>query len=57
MAFDHHPGLAALHAAIAGNSEPSVAEEKEQKKELEEITKELAEDLKINRPAWKGFGS
>lgn len=62
MAFEHHPGLAALHHAIVGNNVfvdagKSVEQEREEKRELEEITKELTEDTKLNRPSWKGFGS
>lgn len=62
MAFDHHPGLAALHNAIVGNNVfvdagKSVEEEQEEKRELEEITKEIVEDAKLNRPSWKGFGN
>lgn len=55
MAFEHHPGLAALHAAIGVPNEPSVAEELEAKKELEEITKELQEEVRIERPKRRGF--
>lgn len=55
MAFEHHPGLAALHAAIGVPNEPSVAEELEAKKELEEITKELQEEGRIERPKRRGF--
>lgn len=56
MAFAHHPGLAALHAAIA-TQEPSVAQELEKRIELEEIAKDIQDDVKVNRPTWKGFGS
>ncbi len=59
MAFDHHPGLAALHSAISGGQEA------QQKKELEEIVKDIADDAKVERQesepvisrTWKGFGS
>lgn len=64
MAFEHHPGLAALHAAIAGDAavaaaqEPSVEEEAAEAAELEAIVKEIADDTKVSRSTWKGgFGS
>ena len=55
MAFEHHAGLAALHAAITG--ERTATEEAEERIELEAITKEIQDDVKVNRPTWKGFGS
>ena len=65
MAFEFHPGLAALHAAITGQ-EPAVQEAIEEKKELEEIVKEFADDAKVERTepvlekplhSWRGFGN
>jgi hypothetical protein len=62
MAFAHHPGLAALHQAITnGQTEPTpiaetVAAQVEKKVEIEEITKELQDDARLERPKWKGFG-
>lgn len=58
MAFEHSPGLAALHAFMSGKQELSVEEEKEVKAELEAITKDIEDDEKLSRPVWKGgFGS
>ncbi len=64
MAFEHHPGLAALHSVITGGQQPAP------QKELEEIVKDIADDAKVERQeaerqeiepviarAWKGFGS
>lgn len=63
MAFEHHPGLAALHAAIAGDAavavqhEPSIEEEAAEAAELEAIAKEIADDNKVIKSMWKGgFG-
>lgn len=55
MAFEHHAGLAALHAAIT--SERTAEEAVEERIELEAIAKEIQDDVKVNRPTWKGFGS
>jgi len=55
MAFEHHPGLAALHAVIGASNEPSIEEELKAKTELEEITRELQEEGRIERPRRKGF--
>jgi hypothetical protein len=64
MAFQN-PGLEALHQFItapnsAPNSAPAieqnVAEQVENKVEIEEITKELQDDARLERPKWKGFG-
>ena len=63
MAFDHHPGLAALHQVITGGAakpapiEQSMVKEAEKKAEIEEITKEVQDDARLARPQWKGFGS
>lgn len=46
MAFEHHPGLAALHQAIAGEQNSA----KEIKEEIEAITKEVEEDKRLRRP-------
>lgn len=64
MAFEHHPGLAALHAIVTGQ-ELSVEEAAAEQKQLEEITKDIADDAKVERQeaepvplrTWKGFGS
>jgi hypothetical protein len=56
MAFEHHAGLAALHAAITGG-ERTASEETQQRVELEAIAKDIQDDAKVNRPTWKGFGS
>lgn len=46
MAFEHHPGLAALHQAIAGEQNNA----KESKEEIEAIAKEVEEDKRLRRP-------
>jgi hypothetical protein len=56
MAFEYHAGLAALHAVIAGG-ERTATEEDQECAELEAIAKDIQDDVKVNRPAWKGFGS
>lgn len=64
MVFQN-PGLEALHQYITRNNsvpecapaiEQNVAEQIEKKVEIEEITKELQEDARLERPKWKGFG-
>lgn len=46
MAFEHHPGLAALHQAITGQRSNA----KESKEEIEAIAKEVEEDKRLRRP-------
>ena len=46
MAFEHHPGLAALHQAITGEQNNA----KENKEEIEAIAKEVEEDKRLRRP-------
>lgn len=46
MAFEHHPGLAALHQAITGQRNNA----KESKEEIEAIAKEVEEDKRLRRP-------
>ena len=46
MAFEHHPGLAALHQAITGEQNNA----KESKEEIEAIAKEMEEDKRLRRP-------
>jgi dihydroorotate dehydrogenase len=61
MVFQN-PGLEALHQYITGEQksaapiEQNVTAEAEKKAEIEEITKEVQEDARIERPVWKGFG-
>ncbi|MGA0792740.1 MAG: hypothetical protein ACO3O5_09940 [Burkholderiaceae bacterium] len=64
MAFQN-PGLEALHQFVTANNstpnpapaiEQNVAEQVENKVEIEEITKELQDDARLERPKWKGFG-
>ncbi|AEX56050.1 hypothetical protein S-CBS4_gp083 [Synechococcus phage S-CBS4] len=60
MAFQN-PGLEALHQFITGNApaspiEQTVVQEAEKNVEIEEITKELQDDARLERPKWKGFG-
>jgi len=64
MAFQN-PGLEALHQYITRNNsapesapaiEQNVAEQIEKSVEIEEITKELQDDARLERPKWKGFG-
>jgi len=68
MAFAN-PGLEALHQFVTSkNSAPdsapdsapvikqSVVEQVENNVEVEEITKELQDDARLERPKWKGFG-
>lgn len=62
MVFQN-PGLEALHQYITGGQESpapieqTVAAETEKKAEIEEITKEVQESARIERPVWKGFGN
>lgn len=62
MVFQN-PGLEALHQYITGGQssvpsiEQTVTAETEKKAEIEEITKEVQEDARLERPKWKGFGS
>lgn len=62
MVFQN-PGLQALHQYITGEQqsvspiEETVVVEAEKKAEIEEITKEVQEDARLERPKWKGFGS
>lgn len=62
MVFQN-PGLEALHQYITGEQkspapiEQTVAAEAEKKAVIEEITKEVQEDARLERPKWKGFGS
>lgn len=62
MVFQN-PGLEALHQYITGGQksitpiEQAVTAEVEKKAEIEEITKEVQEDARLERPKWKGFGS
>lgn len=62
MVFQN-PGLQALHQYITGERqsvspiEETVAAEAEKKAEIEEITKEVQEDARLERPKWKGFGN
>jgi hypothetical protein len=62
MVFQN-PGLEALHQYITkGQNPPSpieqtMVEEAEKKAEIKEITKEVQEDARLERPKWKGFGS
>jgi hypothetical protein len=64
MAFAN-PGLEALHQFVTSkNSAPdsapvikqNVVEQVENNVEVEEITKELQDDARLERPKWKGFG-
>jgi hypothetical protein len=60
MVFQN-PGLEALHQYITRNNsapaiENNVAEQVENNVEIEEITKELQDDARLERPKWKGFG-
>ena len=64
MAFQN-PGLEALHQFVTGSNpapdsapviEQNVAEQVDNKVEIEEITKELQDDARLERPKWKGFG-
>jgi len=60
MVFQN-PGLEALHQFVTkGNPAPAieqtVAAETEKNVEIEEITKELQDDARLERPKWKGFG-
>ena len=64
MVFQN-PGLEALHQFVTGNNhapdsapaiEQNVAEQVENKVEIEEITKDLQDDARLERPKWKGFG-
>ena len=60
MAFQN-PGLEALHQFVTANNpapaiEQNVAEQVENKVEIEEITKDLQDDARLERPKWKGFG-
>lgn len=61
MAFAN-PGLEALHQYITGGQqslspiEEAVAAETEKKAEIEEIIKEVQDDIRLERPKWKGFG-
>jgi len=62
MAFQN-PGLEALHQYITGDKktaspiEETMVAEAEKKTEIEEITKEVQEDARLERPQWKGFGN
>ena len=62
MVFQN-PGLQALHQYITGEQksappiEQTVTAEAEKKAEIEEITKEVQEGARLERPKWKGFGS
>lgn len=62
MVFDN-PGLEALHQYITKGQNPAspieqtMAVETEKKAEIEEITKEVQEDARLERPQWKGFGN
>jgi uncharacterized protein YaaN involved in tellurite resistance len=62
MVFQN-PGLEALHQYITGGQaspapiEQTVTAEAEKKAEIEEITKEVQDDARIERPVWKGFGN
>lgn len=61
MVFQN-PGLEALHQYITGEQKSSAPVEQtvtagaEKKAEIEEITKEVQEDARLERPKWKGFG-
>ncbi|MFZ9998303.1 MAG: hypothetical protein ACO3HP_04725 [Candidatus Nanopelagicaceae bacterium] len=64
MVFQN-PGLEALHQYITRNNsvpnpapaiENNVAEQVENNAEIEEITKELQDEARLERPKWKGFG-
>ena len=62
MVFEN-PGLEALHQYItkgqqsASPIEETMVAEAEKKAEIEEITKEVQEDARLERPQWKGFGN
>jgi hypothetical protein len=68
MVFQN-PGLEALHQYITRNNsapesapksapaiEQNVIEQIEKSVEIEEITKEIQDDARLERPKWKGFG-
>lgn len=52
MVFEHNPGLAFLHSVVTGE-ETNAAEAAEAKTEIEEITKEIQEDARLDRPQWQ----
>jgi hypothetical protein len=64
MVFQN-PGLEALHQYITRNNstpesapviEQNVVEQIEKSVEIEEITKDIQDDARLERPKWKGFG-
>ena len=62
MVFQN-PGLEALHQYITKGQSPAspieetMTVEADKKAEIEEITKEVQDDARLDRPKWKGFGS
>ena len=49
MAFEHNPGLAALHAAIQAQNARKNEGQKVNEAEVEEIAKEIDEEKKTRR--------
>lgn len=61
MVFEN-PGLEALHQYITNGQQPvppieqTMAVEADKKAEIEEVTKDVQETARLDRPKWKGFG-